>query len=68
MAHDDVLIDPERARDEMHDTLEELDRKREAHAAGAATVEDVQAAEEKSYEATERYFAALRTIPQRKTG
>jgi len=66
MAHEpaDILNDPERARDEMHVTLEELDRTREAHAAGTATLEQVEAAAEKSYEATERYLALVRKQPE----
>ncbi len=56
----DTLNEAERARAEMHQTLDELDRARKAHAAGAATIEQVRVATEKTYDATERYLDAVR--------
>ena len=61
----DIVDEAEQARAEMHDLLDELDQAREAHAKGNATLEHVAATEERTYQATERYFAALRRAPRK---
>ncbi len=61
----EVMDEAEQARTEMHNLLDELDRAREEHAKGNATPEHVAATEEKTYEATERYLAALRKTPRK---
>jgi hypothetical protein len=55
-----AMNEAERVRDEMHEMLAELDQVRKAFAAGTATAEDVDAVQEKTHDATERYFVALR--------
>jgi hypothetical protein len=50
----------EQARDEMHLRLDELDAAKKAHATGSGTIEQVEVATEKAYEATERYLDAVR--------
>jgi hypothetical protein len=57
----DSSNEAEQARAEMHEMLDELDHARKAHAAGAGTIEQVRIATEKTYDATERYLAAIRS-------
>jgi hypothetical protein len=56
----DLLDETDLARREMHKMLDELDRAKRAYEAGAATLGDVNAAEAKTNEATDRYFDAMR--------
>jgi hypothetical protein len=56
----DALNEAEQLRAEMHQTLDELDAAKKALAAGTGTLEQVGVATEKTYEATERYLAAVR--------
>jgi hypothetical protein len=58
----DSLNEAESARAEMHRMLDELDRARQAHATGAATIAQLQVATEKTYDATERYLAIVRAL------
>lgn len=56
----EAMSEAERVRDQMHEMLDALDQTRKAYSAGTATMDDVQAVEEKTHDATERYFVAMR--------
>jgi len=55
---DDVEI----ARREMHEAIDKLDAMRLAYTAGAETLANLSAAADKTHEATDRYFEAMRTL------
>jgi hypothetical protein len=56
----EAMSEAERVRDQMHEMLDALDQARKAYSAGTATMDDLRAVEEKTHDATERYFLAMR--------
>jgi hypothetical protein len=54
--------DVETARREMHEAIDNLDAVKLAYEAGAETLANVSAATDKTHEATDRYFEAMRTL------
>lgn len=50
----------ERLRAEMHATLDALDAAKRAFETGSGSLAEVEAARERTYEATDRYFDAMR--------
>jgi len=52
----------ETARREMHEAIDNLDAVKLAYEAGAETLANVSAATDKTHEATDRYFEAMRTL------
>ena len=50
----------ESLRAEMHAALDARDAAKKAYEAGSGTLEELEAATERTYEATDRYFDAMR--------
>lgn len=46
----------------MHVTIDNLDAAKRAYAAGTGTLADINAAADKTHEATDRYFDAMRSV------
>ncbi|HZR09505.1 MAG TPA: hypothetical protein VFA79_13060 [Myxococcales bacterium] len=58
----------EALRAEMHDALDALDAAKKAYEAGTGSLAALNLATEKTYEATDRYFDAMRgDVPERKS-
>ncbi len=58
----------EALRAEMHDALDALDAAKKAYEAGTGSLAALDLATEKTYEATDRYFDAMRgDVPERKS-
>jgi hypothetical protein len=58
----------EALRAEMHDALDALDAAKKAYEAGAGSLAELNLATDRTYEATDRYFDAMRSaVPERKS-